>query len=411
MVSEELGRPILLDTHPKYAVALGAATLTTQPVPPPATKPATKMATELVTGASGARRPRSIRSTLLVIAAALLLGGLATLGWTLSTLRGTLQANSSVAAAPVLPAVLPPPRHVPIPIETAQTTHLTKAGPFLLALNGARISELEADTLAPRWTLDLPKPGRFLHTLSDELVCVKTSPTECIPVNWVARTVGPALQLPGEVYVLLSFGSGKSVVMLDQTGTLSVMDIQTRSVRSVPVPGWSRTSGRTLLGVGEHRMYVVANDEAPAPVLMIVDLDIVAVVASMPWPRANTMTSPKATEYMQVSPDGGSLYTVGGQDLLIYETATMTLQRKAPQQTALKATMALSPDGRYLFLLTVDGELRVIEAATGLQVSSGRTTADARSVIDLDRGRKVAVYNNTTPRGYDLFDTSAFAAS
>src|SRR5262249_55826144 len=31
MVSEELGRPTVVDTHPKYAVALGAATLAGQP--------------------------------------------------------------------------------------------------------------------------------------------------------------------------------------------------------------------------------------------------------------------------------------------------------------------------------------------------------------------------------------------
>lgn len=87
----------------------------------------------------------------------------------------------------------------------------------------------------------------------------------------------------------------------------------------------------------------------------------------------------------------------------------MTLQRTIPEPGELYGTMALPPDGRYLYLLSTDGELRVIETATGRQVSFGRTgSVSTGGPVDIDRGRRVAVH---TGGGYDLFDTSAFVGS
>ncbi|MBO0872141.1 MAG: Hsp70 family protein, partial [Pseudonocardia sp.] len=72
MVSEGLARPTLVDTHPKYAVALGAATPTNQPTARPLTARATKP--------DGARHSRPARSTLRRTgAAAVLLAGIAAL--------------------------------------------------------------------------------------------------------------------------------------------------------------------------------------------------------------------------------------------------------------------------------------------------------------------------------------------
>ncbi|MBO0847967.1 MAG: Hsp70 family protein [Pseudonocardia sp.] len=398
MVSEELARPTLVDTHPKYAVALGAATPTNQPTARPLTARATKP--------DGARHSRPARSTLRRTgAAAVLLAGIAALAWTLTSLPST----PPTPAAPALPAVLPPPQHVTLPPHRTWTGPISE--PVVDVLNGANLSELDAVTLTPRWTVALPRSdGYLLHRLSVELLCVKTAPAECIPVNRITGTVGPALQLPGHVNTILPDTDGRTVVMLQAgSNTLSVMDIQTRAIRSVPIAPTSKDSGRALIGVGGHHAYFVSNDEAPAPMLTAVDLETMAVTTGS-WPQAtNRTTRPPDFAFVQVSPDGKTLFGLQPQELLVYDTTTMTLQRTIPQPGELYTTMALPPDGRYLYLLTKDGELRVIETSTGRQVSSGRTrSVPTYGPVDLDRGRRVAVH---TAGGYDLFDTSAFAGS
>ncbi|MBO0878348.1 MAG: hypothetical protein J2P19_33685 [Pseudonocardia sp.] len=192
--------------------------------------------------------------------------------------------------------------------------------------------------------------------------------------------------------------------MLSNTGTLSMMDTQTRAVRSAPVAGWQR-AGVTLFGVGGHRAYVVANDEAPAPIVTVVDLDSMAVTTSS-WPRAARPPHGWGSTHMIVSPDERALYAVQGQNVLVFDTATMTLQRTIPQPTPLFDCIGQTDNGRYLFVTTQDGVLRVIEAASGRQVSTAHV-GDKCGIV-FDRGRKVAV-----PAGddYDVYDTSAFAGS
>ena len=115
MVSEELGRPILLDTHPKYAVALGAATHTTQPAPAQATVPTTVPITEL----GNTRRPVPPRSPLLwAVVVALLLGGIV-VGWAFFALPGT----------PPTPTVTPQAQSPP-PTNTAPPTSTAPAIPI-----------------------------------------------------------------------------------------------------------------------------------------------------------------------------------------------------------------------------------------------------------------------------------------
>jgi WD40 repeat protein len=222
--------------------------------------------------------------------------------------------------------------------------------------------------------------------------------------------MGPALQLPRDVWFMYPADLGKTVVIVDRTGKLHVLDLQTRAIRSIPVPGWPGTAGHMWFGADGHRAYIIGNEEAPSPTLAIVDLDTLTVTTAA-WPPRTT-PRPRPTErevsFIDVSPDGGTLYTVDGPDLLVFDTTTMRPRRRIPQHSALRDRIAQTPNGRYLFLVTEDGELRVVEAATGSQVSSGRSGHEGRGVIDFDNGRKVAVYSGD---GYDVFDTSAFAGS
>jgi DNA-binding beta-propeller fold protein YncE len=196
--------------------------------------------------------------------------------------------------------------------------------------------------------------------------------------------------------------------MLDATGKLTVFNPQTRASRAVPAIAVPQGSGRILVGTGGNRVYIVDNQEAPAPTLTIVDLDTMSLTRR-PWPRRMSTTSPPVVLFvLLVSPDGKFLYTAAGQDLQVYETAGMTLQRTIPQHASLQARFILSPHGRYLYVETTEGELRVIDTVSGRQVSTGHTTTKAGYMFTLDGGRQLAVI---TTGGYDLFDTSAFAGS
>ncbi|MBO0872286.1 MAG: Hsp70 family protein [Pseudonocardia sp.] len=410
MVSEELGRPILVDTHPKYAVALGAATPTDQPAAPPPIKRLTWRA-----GQSGEqRRPGSPRSPLFRrVIAAVLFVAIVALGWTLITLSGigsapqvTPQPN---AAAPALPRVLAPPRHIAVP-KVNKAIVVSSGEPVLAVLNENSLSALDAATLAPRWTVTVPRAD-ILKSFGDESVGVCAGEprlmTECTPVNLTTGAVEPTFQLPGKVYSIEPVDGGQRLMLVNQDVVVNVMDTQTHAVRSVPLPAGYR--GKTMeIAVGGHRAYFVRDYETPAPVLTIVDLDTTAVT-TMPWPPEAGPTAGRGWA-LEGTRDGTALYILIDHGLLRFDSATMRLQYKMPQQVPLAPSVVTTSDGRYLYLVTMEGELRVIDAATGRQVSSGRTGPNPRKIFMLDRGRQVAV-QTADGVGVDLFDTSAFAGA
>ena len=132
-------------------------------------------------------------------------------------------------------------------------------------------------------------------------------------------------------------------------------------------------------------------------------------LTTRPWPRRIGTTSPLVVLLILLpSPDGRLLYTGVGEDLQVYETAGMTLQRTIPQHTGFLARLVESPDGRYVYLVTNDGELRVIDSVSGRQVGTGHTTTKPTTNVTLiNNGRQLVV--QSLGGGYDLFDTSAFA--
>jgi Hsp70 protein len=431
MVSEELGRPILADTHPKYAVALGAATLVHQPAPPlptahAPTRPARQSTSPPVTEPRDGRGSGLHGSTLLRSGAAmLLLAGIAAAAWTLFSRpdappRPPRASPPSVAATSTeLPTILLPPRHVLSPTSDPKLRVVVESRPFLYAVAAKSFSEADPATLTSRWTIELPSPSDgLIHDLGNGSLCVEIKLTECIPVDLSTRSVGPAVKLPADMFVTQPVGDGKHIAMLHKKGLLTVMDVQTQAARSVQVVQWpppwplppssSDTGGTSLFGAGGHRVFVVGNDEAPDPVLSVVNADTMAVT-TMPWQRRSRLPHKLQTLFpFAPSPDGKTLYAIRDQDLLVFDMESMALQHTFPQNSGL-LSLKISPDGRYLYLLTPDGELRVIETTTGRQVSTGHTSGLRPSRIAvLDRGRQVAISDET---GYNLFDMSAFVAS
>jgi actin-like ATPase involved in cell morphogenesis len=427
MVSEELGRPILADTHPKYAVALGAATLAHQPAPPlPAAQAPTRPARQ-PTHQPGGERPRhpALPTRLRAGAAALLLAGIAAVAWVLLSRpdappRPPQASPPSVAATSTEPpTTLAPPRHVPIAAPGAKVYGFESL-PSLYTLGGSSFSEIDPATFASRWTIELPVPTTgFMYDLGNGSLCIKTKLTECIPVNPTTRTLGPTVQLPADMLISNPVGDGKHIAVLRENGQIAVMDVQTQATRSVQIVPWRRppwpklssgTGGTSLFGASGHHVFVVDNDEAPDPVLSVVNTDTMAVT-TMPWPRKSRPPGEWAmTIPFQSSPDGKTLYAVRDQGLLVFDMESLALKHKFPLGSDTFAPLNITPDGRYLYVLTTDG-LRVIEASTGRQVSVGNANGDNYyNICVFDGGRQMALVNEGEG-GYDLFDMSAFVTS
>jgi actin-like ATPase involved in cell morphogenesis len=422
MVSERLDRPVLVDTHPKYVVALGAATLTQDettstsdavtlskhdaplavPVPPLPPDPQTS---------NGRRAAKSHPPWARIAAATTLLGCLALVGWLLASTAAPntppRPQQASPRDNPLLPAVLTRTHHVDFPTGVRYTALPDQTS--ILVLQGRSLRLLDVATLATQWNTTLPKVGTTLWPLSDNVMCVETSNTECIPVNVAAEVVEPPIQYPGPARATFTLDGGTSIGQLDETGRLNVLDLQTHSVRSAPAITWPKPSGLTLIAERGNDVYIVGNEEAPSPVMTVVDVQTMTVTTH-PWPRRVKTSNPPGVEFMRVSLDGKSLYTLASVaspgELRVYDTATMSLQRTFPQNTSLRWTIGQSPDGHYLYLRTNDGEVRVIDAVSGQQVSAGHTTTPSGGFLfAIDQGRQLIA---GTQDGYDLFDTSAF---
>jgi hypothetical protein len=316
------------------------------------------------------------------------------------------------------PATLAPPRYVSFPASPPAVKAL-ESEPFLYTVTGTNLSEVDPATLSSRWTIELPRPSDgFLHDMGNGSLCVEIKLTECISVNLATRTAGPTVQLPADMFDTQPVGDGRHIAMLHKKGLVTVMEVQTQVARSVQVVPWpppwplpppsSDTGGTSLFGAGGHRVFVVGNDEAPDPVLSVVNTDTMAVTTT-PWQRRSRPPHKLQTLYpFAPSPDGNILYAIRGQDLLVFDMESMALRHTFPQDSGL-LNLRITPDGRYLYLLTSDGQLRVIEATTGRQVSTGHTSGHRPThIVVLDRAREVAI---PVEGGYDLFDMSAFVAS
>jgi actin-like ATPase involved in cell morphogenesis len=119
MVSEELGRPILADTHPKYAVALGAATLANKPASPLAT--ATRSPQPTPQPGGDRRQHPALTTRYRTGMAALLLAGIVAVAWTLIPYPGP----------PATPPLLNPNSDVPLPPPSPQPSPSTSVAPAI----------------------------------------------------------------------------------------------------------------------------------------------------------------------------------------------------------------------------------------------------------------------------------------
>ncbi|WP_028923684.1 Hsp70 family protein [Pseudonocardia acaciae] len=335
MVSEELGRPTVVDTHPKYAVALGAATLAGAPetnghaatVPAVETAPATG-GREPESVAAGSAPPRTRPSDGKAASAA----PAAAFAPVTAPAPRTNDRPLPAVPAPREPVVPPrddrpsaPPPHGQPPPARARPPAIARA----------------ARSGSPRWQLIglgvLAVVAAVAVVLATVLVInsVKSGPSEAAAGDAVTNT--PALAPP----------------------------TQAQAAPSVPVPSLGTPiqvgATPTFVAVSPNgRLAYVAN--GAAKIVTVVDTSINKVIATIPVEAG-------PPQYVTFAPDGRKVYlsifnearTIAQVGVL--DTTTNRIVATIPVRTR-PFLAAVTADGRWLYVPNHDsGTVSVIDTA------------------------------------------------
>jgi DNA-binding beta-propeller fold protein YncE len=102
------------------------------------------------------------------------------------------------------------------------------------------------------------------------------------------------------------------------------------------------------------------------------------------------------------------LYATAARAIVVLDTTTNAVRRRIPERGGtLGNALALAPNGRYLYACTEQGELRVIDLSTNQQVSTAKASGAPRGNLAVSEdGRKLYL---VVKDGLDIFDTSAFS--
>lgn len=387
MLSEELGRPIAVDTHPKYAVALGAAALAAngaveeeQVVPqesaPPPGPPEEPRPPGKPPGEPGRRRkllPALIAAGVLVVVLGLLTS--------FSVFEsGTHQAKEPLGG-PAPTVVQPPiPGAVPIPGIAPVATSLPDpqvageigvAAPRGIALtpdsrfayvtsrNTSRVSVVDTVSGTVSTSLFLPVPPQFVSITPDGRRAYVSAYSETGPESMVAvidvptNTVRTSIAAGTHPYTLTTSTDGREVWVTDHdSAQLSIIDTATEKVAATvqvkpnPHSVAFTPDGRTAFITDHHSSVVTAVDTRSRRIE-----DEIAVAMS---PHSAAM-SPDGRTVAVVSYDAALLSTIDTHSRKI--TATVPVGTKP-------SNVAYAPDGRHLYVVN-EGSNTVTVVDTG----------------------------------------------
>jgi DNA-binding beta-propeller fold protein YncE len=300
--------------------------------------------------------------------------------------------------------VLGQPRLYPVNWQDTWTVGVSPHDQPLFVSDGAKLRIVDPDTYAVRDELTLPQPVWAVHLSPDGTrAYVQTGPTTVTPVD--LRTKQPAgdITLPGRIESFTITSEGRRLVALTAPGTVSVLDLTTGAARSAPLG--VDAAGDLEVSPDGHRGYV--STWAVQPALAEVDLDRLLVTAiDIPLDPADDR-APRANS-PQLSPDGRWLYATAARAIVVLDTTTNAVRRRIPERGGtLGNALALAPNGRYLYACTEQGELRVIDLSTNQQVSTAKASGAPRGNLAVSEdGRKLYL---VVKDGLDIFDTSAFS--
>ncbi|MDT7556363.1 MAG: hypothetical protein QOI68_833 [Pseudonocardiales bacterium] len=417
MVSEELGRPTVVDTHPKYAVALGAATL--------AGIPSTH-------GASGPWRSNAVRGS----TGAMGLGGRGGSAPTADAAESAWAGPGGAAPRHELRAPAPPvgvTRTGPGPQAPPAGSVASASGAALDAPTRrpadpesltTRIPTLpSAPPAGPRSGPPGPGSGRQQAGPPQQL---GGPPGGRPPGGQGPGGQGPGGQGPGGQG---GGGQGPGGGRYDPRGQAAP--------RPAPQPARTGVPKWQLLGLGVLALVAAAavvfgtvfvinslratppsgSDSAPAnPAAVAPPPPASAIVASVPIPSLGTPIAIGATpQFAAVSPNGRLVYVANGtaKVVTVVDTSINRVIATIPVPAGPPQFLTFSPDGRRVYISIFD-QARTIAVVGVLDTTSNQIVATVpvrtrpfRGAVTLD-GRQLYVPNHDSGT-VSVIDTSSFA--
>ncbi len=358
MVSAELGRPTVVDTHPKYAVALGAATLAAQHAylsshhngQPYDGWPVSHRA---AASPGALPTPRTPSHDTVPSAAR-------------TTREGGALRSDAIGEAPAPKAALRPPPLVNTPLRNDRHPGAgTGPGPPRIASGTEGSTTI--DPIIPLLVLaGLTALVVFVSTILFQAPSLSGSSPESAPT--VAGTAGPEVAIPA-LGATIAVGNTPSFVAVSPTGrqayvangnagVVTVVDTAVNRVTAT-VPIAAGPPQYLAFAPGGHRLYIsVFNDQQTIHAVNVLDTASNTVIATIPQPARPFLPA--------VAPDGKRLF-VPNHDIAavsVIDTATNAIIAQikvAPNPH----WVAFSLDGRLAYTANHESNVvSVIDTAT-----------------------------------------------
>jgi YVTN family beta-propeller protein len=380
MVSRELGRPAVVDTHPKYAVALGAALIAAASVP-------------ALPGARGGSDAFASSMRVDGVRAAPVPDGAATSGaasgWGAATpVPEPLPAGAAAAAAPA---------------DTPGSPHASDSGPASASRNGAnaRPGGISADE--PR---ELPAPTR-------QVLGAPPGPSQK-PPSWIrtdriplAATIVAVVLILALAYLVWPLRSADISDVAAPAPPASAAPPPTTPSTPRPAPPpvsipQPTVGGVIPVGTGPQAGAVTPDGKLAyvtstgTKAISVVDLARNTVVTDIP-------ISEGPPEYVNFTNDGRYAYVSVydpiqkiGNVVLVVDTTTRAVIGSIPAERYPYA-MALSPNGRQLYVPNHDADLvSVVDTTTNTVINKIKVKPNPHDAAFSIDGRRAYVANHAS---------------
>lgn len=375
MVEAVLGRPIVLDTHPKYGVALGAATLAMSDLPAktvrPAAPPLRSAPLPLVNAPTPDPGPSSTpprwawgkrRLAALALAAVMVAGGFAVHALAGGDPAGPASAGEDApksAAAPRAPFVV---ARIPVGGSPGSLA-LTRDGERLYGVSILRgtdnsVSWFACDTETNTKVAGGPlATGASAMAVSGDGHAYFSSSAGPEPVLAVVDGETGAetekLRVGSQPSAIAFAPDGHRAYIAHGRGFVSLYDVNTR-MTSATIPGFRKPIDLVHSPDGRH-LYVSDNE---ANTVSVIDTAVNRVVANVPVARGPLV--------VVVSRDGTRVYVSSAASVAAIDTATNAVAWSTPVGSA-PLGLAVSRDGRKLYVAQgVSSSVAVLDTSTHL---------------------------------------------
>jgi YVTN family beta-propeller protein len=410
MVSEELGRPTAVDTHPKYAVALGAAVLAADLAGEPEAETPTVVATpppsppeEPAPPTEPGEGPRRRRRRLVpaVIAAAVLLIVLVMLTsfslFDSKTRRGQEETAPTLVRPPVA-GVAPVAASLPVPqvvggigVAAPRGIALTPDGKFayVTSRNTSRVSVIDTTAGAVTTSLFSSIPPQFVTvTPNGRSAYVSAYPVSgpenaVLALDVATNTVQATIQVGNAPYTLAASTDGSEVWVPDHDSSeISVIDTASNKVsdtiRVKPNP-------HSVAFTPDGRTAYIANH----------DSNLVTVMDAAARTTEQEIPVPKSPHGMAMAPDGSTAvvasYDAGSVSMI--DTASRQVTATVPVG-AKPASAAYAPDGRHFYVVNEGSNSMTVVDSGSKQVTATVPVGQAPVTVAVSPdGRKTYVTN------------------